>query len=88
MNLQETELAIQHHGEQMRIAGNRAVKENRMDDARRCADLMEYAREHGRLLHGTPEMRDPGYSMGYQKLIGAAQLHGLIDYDNEDPKPD
>lgn len=85
MTLEETKAHIKHHGEMQGIAGNLAVKEGRMDEAKRCADRMECAKDEGMFLVGTPESRDPRFMTQHQKVIHSAQHHGLLKMDLEEP---
>lgn len=85
MDLMTTQDHIKHHGDMMREAAARHSKDGNPALAKRCTQRAEAA-GRGKLLWGTQESTDPAH-MAHQKLFNAAQKHGLLEHDFEEPGP-
>jgi anti-sigma factor ChrR (cupin superfamily) len=81
MSLAETKLQLAHYAEMQLHEGERAVKEQRMDDATRCADRVDSVQKEGRLLVGDDESRDPHWMRQHSQLYRSAEHHNLVRYD-------
>ncbi len=75
--------ADQHVGEAMRphreriLADGEAKARGHEVKAKRAEEHAKTA-DHGYLLHGPEEQRDPVYAMGHQEMISGAGRHGLL----------
>jgi hypothetical protein len=74
-------LEISEHGKQQQRLGDMAHQAGQNEVADTCYARAKIAREKGLLLHGFREAADPDYCYSVQKLLTAADLYGLVQWE-------
>jgi hypothetical protein len=87
VNLQETIIAIAHHGEREQRLGDVATEQGLNERAHVHYDRAKIARE-GFLLVSAAEVSDPEYCYGVQELQVSATRYDLVKYGMLEPEPE